>query len=485
VGVKRVNIDGTDAMPGGAYKPLTYRQFMRILRRMQDEADVALQAQMALRGFVEPSRAVATRVLMEDGQIVSLEEAERRKVDSVEVCRTTAGGPGGNGDAAEQAPQGGDVERDSGDSGKQEVDDGGQATPKLESAEAEQEEGLEDEDGGGVEGGAQSTASGEQTPEEGDGAGEDAEEEAGEGRGLAPRSWGASVWEGSAVRLVHEGGNFAGTDMRDMEGCAQASPAADKAEREGCADEGSLPGGEACPGSSEERGGREESRRGEEERGGEEGAEEEGGGEEMSGVAGAEGASEPVQTDGGPVEAHRSGGDGASTESAEARVRQEEVGGAAAVGAGCGKPGEPAPAASGSKEPAPEPARAVGRRREGRGAAGGRGSGRGGKGAGVARPRPSPMTERPLAMTETRVVKMQLPEHECMICLEKTAAGISLPCLHGPFCEPCIRAWTAHNRSCPICRHATGVDDGDCWVHLEEPCLKDIVNSLYKLIRDA
>eukprot|EP00290_Baffinella_frigidus_P031937 CAMPEP_0180269030 /NCGR_PEP_ID=MMETSP0988-20121125/2425_1 /TAXON_ID=697907 /ORGANISM="non described non described, Strain CCMP2293" /LENGTH=159 /DNA_ID=CAMNT_0022239869 /DNA_START=156 /DNA_END=632 /DNA_ORIENTATION=+ len=79
VGVKRVNIDGSDAMPGGAYKPLTYRQFLRVLKRMKDDADVALQAQMALRGFVEPSRAVATRVLMEDGNIVSLEEAEQRR----------------------------------------------------------------------------------------------------------------------------------------------------------------------------------------------------------------------------------------------------------------------------------------------------------------------------------------------------------------------------------------------------------------------
>mmetsp|Transcript_44228 Transcript_44228/g.105335 ORF Transcript_44228/g.105335 Transcript_44228/m.105335 type:complete len:96 (-) Transcript_44228:312-599(-) len=94
------------------------------------------------------------------------------------------------------------------------------------------------------------------------------------------------------------------------------------------------------------------------------------------------------------------------------------------------------------------------------------------------------MRERPLAMTETRVVKKMLPEYECMICLDKTSVGISLPCLHGPFCEPCIRAWTALSRSCPICRHATGVDDLDCWVHLEEPCLKDIVLALYKLIRD-
>ena len=62
VGVKRVKLDGSDAVPGGSFKPLTYRQFMRVFHRMRAEADVALQAQMALRGWVEPDRIAAQKV---------------------------------------------------------------------------------------------------------------------------------------------------------------------------------------------------------------------------------------------------------------------------------------------------------------------------------------------------------------------------------------------------------------------------------------
>ena len=77
VGVKRVRLDGSDAVPGGNFKPLTYKQFMKVFKRMQAEADVALQAQMALRGWVEPDRAAAQRVLMHDGTILSIEEARK------------------------------------------------------------------------------------------------------------------------------------------------------------------------------------------------------------------------------------------------------------------------------------------------------------------------------------------------------------------------------------------------------------------------
>jgi len=77
VGVKRVKLDGSDAVAGGNFKPLTYRQFMKVFKRMQAEADVALQAQMAQRGWVEPDRAAAQRVLMDDGTIVSIEEARK------------------------------------------------------------------------------------------------------------------------------------------------------------------------------------------------------------------------------------------------------------------------------------------------------------------------------------------------------------------------------------------------------------------------
>jgi hypothetical protein len=31
------------------------------------------------------------------------------------------------------------------------------------------------------------------------------------------------------------------------------------------------------------------------------------------------------------------------------------------------------------------------------------------------------------------------------------------------------------NRTCPACRKKTGYDDNDCWVHLEEPSLDEIV----------
>eukprot|EP00960_Hanusia_phi_P034206 750920-Hanusia_phi.AAC.6 len=82
--------------------------------------------------------------------------------------------------------------------------------------------------------------------------------------------------------------------------------------------------------------------------------------------------------------------------------------------------------------------------------------------------------DQPLALTESRMCKIQKSEYECMICLQMTSSGISLPCLHGPFCEGCL---SRHNRTCPACRRKTGYDDGDCWVHLEEPNLEDIVSS--------
>lgn len=40
----------------------------------------------------------------------------------------------------------------------------------------------------------------------------------------------------------------------------------------------------------------------------------------------------------------------------------------------------------------------------------------------------------------SRLVKYRR-EMECLICLEMTSSGISLPCLHGPFCEACISVW--------------------------------------------
>ena len=39
------------------------------------------------------------------------------------------------------------------------------------------------------------------------------------------------------------------------------------------------------------------------------------------------------------------------------------------------------------------------------------------------------------------------------------------------------------NRTCPACRKKTGYDDTDCWVHLEEPDLDEIVEGLYAFIR--
>lgn len=87
---------------------------------------------------------------------------------------------------------------------------------------------------------------------------------------------------------------------------------------------------------------------------------------------------------------------------------------------------------------------------------------------------------------EGRVIKVQREEYECMICLQvplpafaaslcrvqmlsfvvfflcpvwlvplvrvqMTGSGISLPCLHGPFCEGCLSVWSRHNRlRCPL-----------------------------------
>ena len=66
---------------------------------------------------------------------------------------------------------------------------------------------------------------------------------------------------------------------------------------------------------------------------------------------------------------------------------------------------------------------------------------------------------------------------------DKSSPGISLPCLHGPFCEGCLSVWSRVNRTCPACRKKTGYDDTDCWVHLEEPDLDEIVEGLYLFIR--
>ncbi len=45
----------------------------------------------------------------------------------------------------------------------------------------------------------------------------------------------------------------------------------------------------------------------------------------------------------------------------------------------------------------------------------------------------------------------------------------------------CFFDRSRHNRSCPCCRRKTGYDDDDCWVHLEEPDLKDIVSSSHAM----
>ena len=81
-------------------------------------------------------------------------------------------------------------------------------------------------------------------------------------------------------------------------------------------------------------------------------------------------------------------------------------------------------------------------------------------------------------IADGRLVKVQREEYECMICLQTTGSGISLPCLHGPFCEGCLSVWSRHNRSCPCCRRKTGYDDDDCWVHLEVSSLLSLSLSL-------
>jgi hypothetical protein len=37
VGVKRVKLDGSDAVPGGNFKPLTYKQFVRCVIGSEEE----------------------------------------------------------------------------------------------------------------------------------------------------------------------------------------------------------------------------------------------------------------------------------------------------------------------------------------------------------------------------------------------------------------------------------------------------------------
>jgi len=71
---------------------------------------------------------------------------------------------------------------------------------------------------------------------------------------------------------------------------------------------------------------------------------------------------------------------------------------------------------------------------------------------------------------------------ECPICFEPIVNGLSLPCLHGPFCQPCIIAWSGQNRTCPVCRRTVGADSGDCWVHMDAPSPTDMVDSLFMYI---
>jgi hypothetical protein len=51
----------------------------------------------------------------------------------------------------------------------------------------------------------------------------------------------------------------------------------------------------------------------------------------------------------------------------------------------------------------------------------------------------------------------------CSICLSHSVE-LALPCLHA-FCSACIEDWHRHDRSCPLCRHASNVQgNSDVWV---------------------
>ena len=51
----------------------------------------------------------------------------------------------------------------------------------------------------------------------------------------------------------------------------------------------------------------------------------------------------------------------------------------------------------------------------------------------------------------------------CSICLSHSVE-LALPCLHA-FCSACIEDWHRHDRSCPLCRHASNVQgSSDVWV---------------------
>ena len=386
VGVKRVKLDGTDAVPGGNYKPLTYKQFMKVFKRMQSEADVALQAQMALRGWVEPDRAAAQRVLLDDGTILSIEDARKTG------CLTARGRPDGpeagpEGDAAAAGPPP-RLSHPSTNMAK-----GGKRRSRRNDASTV-EEGSDDE--GGVAG-SEGQATAAMMPGE-------AEEAA---RAILARivdAVGKAVGEGEG----EEGGEGEGQTAAVAEAEAAVAEEVVKmsVSAEGQIEVAARAGGEASEGGAGDEGGH----RWLEEESADELDRVVGGGEAVEGgIASRRRYSETMCHEHGnfPVDAGDMCSEDGESDSPSPQERSRQSSGAAA-------------AESGTEEEK-----------------GGEGEGE----TGEEETPKNPSCPVKLALAEARLIKVQRPEYECMICLQMTSSGISLPCLHGPFCEGCLSVW--------------------------------------------
>jgi len=421
VGVKRIKIDGTDAVPGGNYKPLTYTQFTKVFKRIQAEADVALQAQMALRGWVEPDRAAAQRVLMDDGTILSIEEA--RKMGCLERS---------SGEATPSHPEAqaqGDtaaVSLPPPTSAPRPAQQPHAAIPYPEAHLGAAAAGCEaaetaaavltvvvDAAARAVEGGGNEASGAPLEEVDGD---------------LPPRDCGAGVTETVASALqeaevAHDGmaarqqqQNGTTLPVR-VDGQTMSVSAAD-GHVEFSAPSTPLPAAGIDIGEEEREGGQ---RRPEQSATVVFGQ----GNVESIGRAGRSSRGRGVQfaTAAAMMHDHGNFGDGAALDCSRDQSQDSRSHGdlcsqdGDAEGAGRGAMDEGSDGVDGSKR--------VGDDAEEKG------GGLGGK----------RQEEQPLALTEARLIKLQRPEYECMICLQMTTSGISLPCLHGPFCEGCLSVW--------------------------------------------
>ena len=413
VGVKRIKIDGTDAVPGGNYKPLTYTQFIKVFKRIQAEADVALQAQMALRGWVEPDRAAAQRVLMDDGTILSIEEAHKTG------CLQKSSGGAKSYDPEAQAQS----------------DTAAVSLPPPTSAPRPAQQPYQEAHLGAAAAGCEATEAAVAVLTavvdaavwalEGGGyeaSGALLEEAHGD---LPPRDCGAGVTETVVSALQEAEVAHDGMAARQQQQNGATLPVRVDGQTMSVSADGhvefsatSSPAAGSDIGEEEWEGGQ---RRPEQSAMAVSGQ----GSVESTGRAGRSGRGRGVQfaTADAMMHDHGNFGDGAALDCSRDQSQDSRSHGdlcsqnGDAEGAGRGAMDEGSEGVDGSNGVGDDEEETGGRL--------------GGK----------RQEEQPLALTEARLIKLQRPEYECMICLQMTTSGISLPCLHGPFCEGCLSVW--------------------------------------------